>query len=40
MTNEFLFTSKGKNDECYTCRYAVGPLLEFLPQYKLHELTN
>ena len=34
MTNEFLFTSKGKNDECYTCRYAVEPLLEFLPQFK------
>ena len=34
MTNEFLYTSKGKNDECYTYRYGVEPLLEFLPQYK------
>ena len=34
MTNEFLFTSKGKNDECYTHRYAVEPLLEFLPPFK------
>lgn len=34
MTNEFLFTSKGKNDECYTERYAVEPLLEFLPRFK------
>lgn len=34
MTNEFLYTSKGKNDECYTYRYGVEPLLEFLPPYK------
>lgn len=34
MTNEFLYTSKGKNDECYTPLYAVEPLLEFLPQFK------
>lgn len=34
MTNEFLFTSKGKNDECYTPRYGVEPLLEFLPHFK------
>lgn len=34
MTNDFLFTSKGKNDECYTPRYGVEPLLEFLPRYK------
>ena len=34
MTNEFLFTSQGKNDECYTERYAVEPLLEFLPKFK------
>lgn len=34
MTNEFLFTSQGKNDECYTHRYGVEPLLEFLPSFK------
>jgi hypothetical protein len=34
MTNDFLFTSKGKNDECYTHRYGVEPLLEFLPPFK------
>lgn len=34
MTNEFLFTSQGKNDECYTHRYGVEPLLEFLPRFK------
>ena len=28
MTNEFLFASKGKNDECYTHRYGVEPLLD------------
>lgn len=26
--------SKGGNDECYTHRYAVEPLLEFLPKFK------
>lgn len=34
MTNEFIRTSKGKNDECYTERYAVEPLLEFMQPYK------
>ena len=34
MTNEFLFTSQGKNDECYTPRYGVLPLLEFLEPYR------
>lgn len=34
MANEFLFTSQGKNDECYTPRYGVEPLLEFLPKFK------
>lgn len=34
MTNEHLRTSKGKNDECYTPRYGVEPLLEFLEPYK------
>lgn len=34
MTNEFLFTSQGKNDECYTPRYGVEPLLEFMPRFK------
>lgn len=27
-------TSKGKNDECYTERYAVEPLLEFMEPYR------
>lgn len=30
----YIHTTKGKNDECYTPRYGVEPLLEFLPQYK------
>ena len=34
MTNEHLRTSRGKNDECYTERYAVEPLLEFMQPYK------
>ena len=33
-TNEYIRTSKGKNDECYTKRYAVEPLLDFLPKFK------
>ena len=33
-TNEYVRTSKGKNDECYTYRYAVEPLLEFLKPFK------
>lgn len=27
-------TSKGKNDECYTHRYAVEPLLEFMEPFR------
>ena len=34
QTNEYIRTSKGNNDECYTYRYAVEPLLEFLEPYK------
>lgn len=34
QTNNFLYTSIGKNDECYTHRYGVEPLLEFLPPFK------
>jgi len=34
MSNEYVRTSKGNNDECYTERYAVEPLLEFLEPYK------
>jgi len=30
----FIHTSSGKNDECYTQRYAVEPLLEFLEPFK------
>ncbi len=26
--------SKGNNDECYTPKYAITPLLEFTPQFK------
>lgn len=33
-TNEYVRTSKGNNDECYTYRYAVEPLLEFLKPHK------
>ena len=27
--------SKGSNDECYTPNYAVKPILEFIPKYKI-----
>lgn len=30
----FIHTSAGKNDECYTYRYAVEPLLEFLEPFR------
>lgn len=30
----FMHTSSGKNDECYTQRYAVEPLLEFMEPFK------
>lgn len=30
----YIHTSNGKNDECYTERYAVEPLLEFLEPFK------
>lgn len=30
----FLHSSPGKNDECYTERYAVEPLLEFLEPFR------
>ena len=30
----FIHTSSGKNDECYTHRYAVEPLLEFLEPFR------
>ena len=33
VTNEFLYALNGKKDECYTYRYGVEPLLEFLPPY-------
>ena len=34
MTNGFLYTSEGNNNECYTPRYGVEPLLEFMQPYK------
>lgn len=34
MTNEHLRSSKGNNDEYYTYRYAVEPLLEFLEAFR------
>lgn len=34
MSNEHLRTSKGKNDECYTYRYAVEPLLKYLEPFR------
>lgn len=33
-TNEHLHTSSGANDECYTYRYAVEPLLEYLERFR------
>jgi len=33
-TNEHLHTSQGNNDECYTYRYAVEPLLDYLEPYR------
>lgn len=33
-TNEFLRKSKGKNDECYTPRYGVEPLLDYMEPYR------
>lgn len=33
-TNAYARTSQGKNDECYTPRYGVEVLLEFLPRFK------
>lgn len=33
-TNAYIRTSKGKNDECYTERYAVEPLLDYMQPYK------
>ena len=33
-SNEYIRKSKGNNDECYTKRYAVEPLLEFMPKFK------
>lgn len=32
MTNKYIHTSNGANDECYTPRYAVELLLEFMPK--------
>jgi len=34
MTKGITHTTKGKNDECYTQRYAVEPLLEFLEPFR------
>lgn len=33
-TNEHLRTSKGQNDECYTPRYGVEPLLDYMEPYR------
>lgn len=33
-TNKHLRTSQGNNDECYTYRYAVEPLLEYLEPFR------
>lgn len=33
-TNAYIRTSKGKNDECYTYRYGVEPLIEFMEPFK------
>lgn len=34
MTNEHVHLSKGRNDECYTKRYAVEPLLKYLEPFR------
>jgi hypothetical protein len=34
QTNEHIHSSNGKNDECYTERYAVEPLLEYLEPFR------
>lgn len=34
FTDNIIRKSSGKNDECYTYRYAVEPLLEFLEPFK------
>ena len=34
QTNKHIHTSLGNNDECYTPRYAVEPLLEFMDNCK------
>jgi hypothetical protein len=34
MTNGITHTSQGQNDECYTERYAVEPLLEFSEPFR------
>ncbi len=34
--NEFIHSSKGKNDECYTKRYAVEPILKYLDKNKIY----
>ena len=34
MSNEWLRTSKGNNDECYTPKYGVLPLLEFMEKFR------
>ena len=39
MTNEHIRTSKGNNDECYTYRYAVEPLLEFLDLFLIKKFA-
>jgi len=35
MNDEKILYSKGKNDECYTYKYAVLPILEFIPKDKI-----
>lgn len=34
MVNEHIQKSKGKNDECYTYRYGVEPLLDYLEPFR------
>ena len=34
MKSKDVLYSKGNNDECYTPRYGVEPLLEFLEPFK------
>lgn len=35
INSKKILYAKGSNDECYTPNYAVKPILEFIPKYKI-----